>query len=454
MSEKSLGQPYLVVYRAARQESNSSVKAYVYKPDGSVQGPLAMAEFTHQKFKGMYYHNFITTALDPIGEYLFVIESSGTPVLRDPLKVTFGTAATYVDINPDSLHAIAQSVWDEITGLHGTQGTYGYNLKSAAQEPSVQSALSKLDTMKIQASLDQVALVDLINLVKVHSDYIPLDPATEHNVDNTRTLLAELILNLGVVANAVKEKTDRIPTSPATEESVLAIDDGLLRSNDPRLLNLDVKISSRATPVDISNLTTHQDLNTHDQHITLLLASLRNTLVNQIADLPQDSYFTPKFNEVLIAVAETEDNIIAAMPQPSGSSLTAKAVWEYSIRTLTSYPAIDISNLATKEDIRSLDTYETEISMLQREATQDHELVLWVKKNGATYLGNACSVALKNADGVILWDGLVSTPSPDGVYKFIHAVQLTSEQNCYLEVVVVIDGLPRQSRHPVTVVGV
>lgn len=71
-----LGQIYRITYVAKNQKSGlSNITAKVLKPDGSIVGPLALAEIVDASFNGAYMAQYTPSTSDPEGGYVFAIAS-------------------------------------------------------------------------------------------------------------------------------------------------------------------------------------------------------------------------------------------------------------------------------------------------------------------------------------------------------------------------------------------
>lgn len=78
-----------IVYNAKNNRSGlTDVALYLAKPDGSIAGPFALAEYIPLQFKGLYYFDLTTSLSDLEGEWVVSIVSP-TESVRTPYKLRF-----------------------------------------------------------------------------------------------------------------------------------------------------------------------------------------------------------------------------------------------------------------------------------------------------------------------------------------------------------------------------
>lgn len=134
----------------------------------------------------------------------------------------------------------------------------------------------------------------------------------------------------------------------------------------------------------------------------------------------------------------------AAIPQ---------AVWTYPVRLITN----DFSNLADKQDVYAVEadiaacaktTYVNKMSTTFDTITGMQEVIVWAEKDGAVIQGGAGSVAVKNPAGSVIWSASLPAGNDDGVYRYTNPIVAVGEQNFYIVIGIVVDGVLRVNLQP------
>lgn len=302
--------------------------------------------------------------------------------------------------------------------------------------------LSAIDTALagIDINTDKIPIIDAkINVIsgdidtmagEVHDTLVATTPIPTINA-NVQQLLSE--------CDALQTQVHNVDTH------VLSIPTNPVLTTDGRLSMLDVPVSTRATPINISSLATKADLISTENSINSNIdgvESLVNTMqlvINQIKNKTDRIPLHPSTYEQLTA-AQTA--IIDAIDNIPVSELTAAQVWSYVTRTLTYYEQPDLSNIATKADVAAVDAkqYTNRLSTTFNTITGQQEIIVWAEKNGQRVLGTNCSIEVKDSAGTLLWSAAVGMSNSDGIFRFSDVFSVTVAQNYYVVIRIDVDG--------------
>lgn len=85
----TLGKPYRVVYTAKNFVSGlSQITATVIRPDLTISPSYEMYEFDNVALKGCYYYDLETSADDPLGDYIVIINNPEQS-MKDGIRITY-----------------------------------------------------------------------------------------------------------------------------------------------------------------------------------------------------------------------------------------------------------------------------------------------------------------------------------------------------------------------------
>jgi len=102
-----LGIPYRVVYIAQNFTTGlAGITAKVKPPTGAVRGAFALLEFAEAEFKGMYFFDFITSSVDPEGEWIVAIQDGTNKAAH---RISYETFATQSFAGAPNLRAKVES---------------------------------------------------------------------------------------------------------------------------------------------------------------------------------------------------------------------------------------------------------------------------------------------------------------------------------------------------------
>lgn len=301
--------------------------------------------------------------------------------------------------------------------------------------------------------------------IKAKTDTIPPDPARESTILDNSTVIRTDISNLDVKVGQVKVKTDALPPDPAKETSVQARPTNPVLTTDPRLTNLDARVSTRSTlsSIDLAPLAKTSDVHTSEGHILDAVddqTALINAVITLATAIKSRTDRIPVDPATITAINNATAEIIDAIGQIEAGEISAAAVWSYVNRTLTQDPSEfgpDISNLATKADVAAISMpsqYTNRMSTSFNPGSGLQEVIVWPEKNGLRVLAaGICQITIKDSLGATKWSQLSSTPSSDGVYRFINPMVLNSDENYYIIISIVVDGVPRVTQQAFVTIG-
>lgn len=351
---------------------------------------------------------------------------------------------------------------DVAVSTRATQAQVSALLSGVAQEASVQQVLT---SVMQGIAINQVNFADilaLLNAIKPKTDLIPANPATQQDVNNAAVAMTALLNNIITLNNAIKTSTNRIPLQPATEASVHAIPINPVLATDPRLANLDVPVSTRSTLnlASLANLVTKTDLTNTQNNINSSIHDAETTIINSVLTRSTITQIDNRIDSTDSRIDTSTQAIldaIANIPSGGGSSggATAAEIWAYGTRSLTT-PFPNISNLATKTDVinASSSSYTNRMGTTFRQATNDQEMIVWAEKSGIRQTATTnCSVIVKDSAGATKWSATGSAPNSDGIYRFVHPVVVSADQNYYVIISIVVDGQPRVSQQAFFTLG-
>jgi hypothetical protein len=273
-------------------------------------------------------------------------------------------------------------------------------------------------------------------------------------------------VDLTVIANAIKTKTNNLPIDPAREASVHAIPTNPVLVSDPRLANLDAKISTRST-LTTTNLVPLAKTEDVTAAKDIILDELEG-MYQQIGDLSDLGYQIKSHTDripidpaTLTALSAAETAILDAIADIAigGGGSTAADIWSYPTRTITQDPASfgpDISNLATKSDVAAaaVHHYVNRMTTTFSPEVGQQEVLAWSEKDGMRVTTSSdCTIIISDALGVVKWTQSSSIPNADGVYRFINPIVVSADSNYYIVMSIKTDGEFKVSQQAFITIG-
>jgi hypothetical protein len=371
-------------------------------------------------------------------------------------------------------NADVELIWGYLTSEATTPGTMGYRIATfldaavstratyaqvqalmsgVAQELTVEGVYDRIDVLEASIDVLLAAIQTVINAIKIKTDNLPNSPASEINATSNYSNIQMALAALSSLITAIKAKTDPLPINVASAAQVTAIPTNPLLTGDARLTNLDAKISTRATPADITGFATPADI-----------AAAKNAILFELADTEAMIAALPDTAALVAPLATTtqllsvQSMVIAALPPPAP---TAAMIWTYPTRTLTAAGTIaeksDLIPLAKTADLASIPLihqYLNRMSTVFNTAGGFHELIAWAEKDGQVILGSGdCHVTVKDSFGAVVWDRFLAIPNADGVFRFQNAIVALADRNYYVVITVVVESISRISTGSYITVG-
>jgi len=389
--------------------STKAARAYVRTTLGAAVATIPLTHVGDGVYSGSW-----TPLVVGYFNVVYIIYTDGTYVVEDP-----SYRRAYETIRVFTPEVYAQAVWDAQTSAHHATGTFGAAIEtvsSIASDILVDTADILVDLADINIAIAAEAIT--LGQIKAKTDTIPANTATKTDVTNAQGAI------LGVDGHTVSDVYNLVDAHTP------------LSSSDPRLDNLDAKISTRSTlsssdlaglahtsdltglahTTDLANLATKTDLSTlaHSTELATLatktdLSNSESAILDEIItnrnliDSLADALALIKAKTDLItndpatqtALIAAEDAILFAIASiPSGGTgISVAQIWDYYNRRLTTDPAsrddlaplatkidllplaakTDLADLSTKSDIAAIDT------TLSSVATKDDLLPLATK---------------------------------------------------------------------------
>jgi hypothetical protein len=339
-------------------------------------------------------------------------------------------------------------------------------LAGVAQEDTLLGTRSAIlnDLAAIKSQLTNIT--GKVIAIQGKTNNLPSDPASENTVTMGTVQIREDLTDLTVIANAIRSKTTNLPIDPAREASVHAIPTNPVLVSDPRLTNLDAKISTRSTlqASDLAPLAKTTDVTAAKD---IILDELEG-MYQQIGDLSDLSYQIKSHTDripvdpaTLAALSAAETAILDAIADIAigGGGATPADIWSYAHRTITQDPSTfgpDISNLATKSDVTAarVQQYVNRMTTTFSPERGEQEVLVWAEKNGSRVaVSNSCTIIVADALGVVKWTQSSSIPNSDGVYRFINPIVVSADSNYYIVMSINVDGEFKISQQAFITIG-
>lgn len=281
---------------------------------------------------GAYYYDFIITAGTNL--YPFLVEAT---VVENGITRLVPAVSEIVEFQSDlNLIQAAVSVLD----------TKANDIQTKVNDPTYGLQAIKNNQANIISEIDQNEAK--INLIKVKTDLIPADPATETSVADVKTTvlsrptLSQIITQLNLIKDSIKGIGNY-----AVTDVFNAIDfTPLAKTNDPRFNNLDATISSRST------LTASQVWLNATRTLTSVV--LPPTEIQKIWDVLTSALVTPnsigkhiiEFLDTKVSTRATSAQVSSALSGVAQEATvsTGFGVTNNSLATLTS-ASIVVTNL-------------------------------------------------------------------------------------------------------------
>lgn len=113
-----LGKNYIILWTSRALVSGlENVSAHIIKSNGVKIGPLSLVEYSDPILKGVYYHNYSTTELDPEGDWIIKIDSPEedlSGIKRESFEKTGGGSVSVSESSEEVI--IGEIVNNEIVG--------------------------------------------------------------------------------------------------------------------------------------------------------------------------------------------------------------------------------------------------------------------------------------------------------------------------------------------------
>ncbi len=354
---------------------------------------------------------------------------------------------------PGSIGKRISSYLDVPVSSRSTADQINTGLRGVAQEESIQTVIRQAQQIEVNDMINFRSVNELLSAIRNYVNNIPEVPATESRVAIAEKNLSDLVQNMALVVSAIKKQADKIPANPAKEDTVAKIPNNPILDTDARLSNLDAKISSRATVVDTSHLAKSSEVQSSRQSLEVEIENVRSSLLKQIGIPAQAIEMHNGFNSAIGAINNSKTEIIDKIPQPSGVTLTAKDIWEYSKRELTQQFnfSVDLTDVAKKSDLVN---YSVDISAVYRPDSNDQELAVWGVMDGRRVASEDCTIQLKNTSGEVVWSSFSSKPNSNGIFSFLTPIANVLNENeiyCYDISIKINGGLKTFSKSLTTV---
>lgn len=415
--------------------------AYLNAPITS-RSTLTASDVWNYGTRSLTYFHLDTLSVKAIWDYLCsqaTVSGSLGKRIADMLDVAVSTRATEVEM---------------ITALAGV-----------AQEATLTAGISDILNSLADCKNKLTNLTTKVLLIKAKTDNLPSDPASQGTLETAASQIRADIAVVDSEVGQIKVKTDLIPVDPARQSAVLLIPTNPLLSTDPRLTNLDAKISTRSTltTADLSGLARTSDVATAEG-VIISNNNTQTTLISHIgSDVAHIKTYTDRIPidpATLTAISQAETAILDAIAHISaGTGADPAEIWAYAHRTLTQDPSSfgpDISNLATKQDVTDakVHQYINRMTTTFNPTSGIQEVMVWAEKDGARVAAtSACTVVIKDSLGIVKWSQSASTPNTDGVYRFVNPIVIGSDANYYIIVSITVDGLPKVTQQAFMTVG-
>jgi hypothetical protein len=382
------------------------------------------------------------------------------------IKNIWAYATSQAVTQPNSMGKLLIDMLDARVSTRAETADIMVALSGVAQESTLLGTRSDIlnDLADIKSKLNNIT--GKVIAIQGKTNNLPSDPAREHTVSIGTTQIREDLVDLTVIANAIKTKTNNLPIDPAREASVHAIPTNPVLVSDPRLANLDAKISTRST-LTTTNLVPLAKTEDVTAARDIILDELEG-MYQQIGDLSDLGYQIKSHTDripidpaTLAALSAAETAILDAIADIAigGGGSTAADIWSYPTRTITQDPASfgpDISNLATKSDVAAaaVHHYVNRMTTTFSPEVGQQEVLAWSEKDGMRVTTSSdCTIIISDALGVVKWTQSSSIPNADGVYRFINPIVVSADSNYYIVMSIKTDGEFKVSQQAFITIG-
>ena len=366
---------------------------------------------------------------------------------------------------PGSLGKRIADMLDVAVSSRATEAAMIAALAGVAQESTLLNSTNDILNSLLDCKNKLNNLTAKTLLIKAKTDNLPSDPASQGTLETAAAQIRDDIAVVDAEVGQIKVKTDLIPSDPARQGAVLSIPTNPLLATDPRLVNLDARISTRSTltAADLALLAKTTDVTTSTGTI-ISNNNTQTTLINgigsNVAHIKTYTDRIPIDPATLTAISQAETAILEAIAHiAAGTGADPAEIWAYAHRTLTQDPASfgpDISNLATKTDVQNaaVHQYINRMTTTFSPTSGIQEVMVWAEKDGLRVATtSACTVIIKDSLGALKWSQSASTPNSDGVYRFVNPIVIGSDANYYIIVSITVDGSPRVTQQAFMTVG-
>jgi len=366
---------------------------------------------------------------------------------------------------PGSIGKRISDMLDVAVSTRATEAAVLSALEGVAQEATLLNSTNDILNSLLDCKSKLNNITAKVLLIKAKTDNLPSDPASQGTLETAAGQIRDDIAVVDAEVGQIKAKTDLIPVDPARQGTLLLIPTNPLRIDDPRLVNLDAKISTRSTlsVADLALLARKSDVLAAEGAILSDNASqtyLISTIGSTVAHINTHTDRIPLDPATLTAISQAETAILDAIAHiTSGGSVDAAEVWSYVHRTLTQDPSTfgpDISNLATKTDVQNaaVHQYVNRMTTTFNPGSALQEVLVWAEKDGARIATtSSCNIIVKDSLGVVKWSQSSSTPTADGMFRFINPIVISSDANYYIIMSIVVDGSTRVTQQAFITVG-
>ena len=385
----------------------------------------------------------------------------------------------------------AQLVWEVLTSEVIPDGSYGdllrTNLDATVSSRSTSQEVSDLLTGVAQESTlnsstqtllgehndtqNDIAFVKAdTEQIKFKTDNLPSDPAADSTVTSDGAQTRSDISETDLKVDGIKERTDNLPDDPARESSVQAIPTNTVQSDDARLANLDVAVSTRSTLdiSDFSDFPRNSDLAQTESNIIDEVneneAKIDDVKTDTTAikaktdNLPTDPASTTDVNNstntILAAIPDIDDTANAVWDAQTSEHQVSGSFGEQSTQTKDGVDQANAGqdNLATKQDVEDASTpsYQNRASTVFDNTASLQKVMAWATLNGERRADTSnCVVTVKDDDSNELWTQTLATPTSDGIFEFDNSIpSIAAGDNYYIVVEIDVDGAKRISYEP------
>lgn len=390
---------------------------------------------------------------------------TNSAITNSDIERIWAYLTSQADDYPHSMGKLLVDMLDVKVSTRAEMGPVLAALAGVAQEDTLLTTRTDIMNELADCKSKLTNITTKVMAIQGKTNNLPSNPASEHTVTTGTIQVREDLADLTAIANSIRNKTNNLPVDPAREASVHAIPTNPLLVSDPRLTNLDAKISTRSTlsVADLAALAKKTDVVTSQN---LVIGEIHDTN-EMIVDLDLLSHQIKSSTDripidptTLAALTAAEEAILDAIADIAvGSGATPADIWSYAHRTITQDPATfgpDISDLATKTDVQNsiVNQYVNRMTTTFNPGSGVQEVLVWSEKDGMRAVSTSnCSIMVTDALGVVKWNQSSSTPNADGVYRFVNPIVVSPDSNYYIVMSIKVDGQFKVSQQAFITIG-